>query len=259
MKSVFYTISILLLFSITGCSMESTPESTPVPAVTSLPTQAQTIENLALNEPLSLSITLDDPVTLNGISLDGGGDVDTIPVEIEGVVARQSGSGLAIKSADGNTVPDSYLQFNLDDVVIFMGSPVGRVRLEVDYLDEGTDSFSLQYDAKPTGGSDGAFAGGGAVVKTGSGDIKTASFTLCDAHFANRVNGGDFRISDDNNGAEIIREVRVFGVESNIVTVHVDDFGANPLDNLPDSEANHPGGAGFNLQRGYSCFYIRCQ
>ena len=237
MKSVFYIISILLLFSITACSVESTSESTSVPAETSLPTSTITVEVVATSEPLSLSITLGDPVKVNGISLDGGGDVDTIAVEIEGATARQSGNGMALQSSDGNSVPDAYLQFNLDDEKIFKGSPVGRVRLEVDYLDAGTDSFSLQYDAKPTEGSDGIFSGGGSVVKTGSGEFKTAVFNLCDVYFANRDNGADFRIGDDNNGAEIIREVRVFGVDSNIVTMNVDDFGANPMDDLPDSKA----------------------
>ena len=109
--------------------------------------------------------------------------------------------------------------------------------MEVDYLDAGTDSFSLQYDAKPTAASDGAFSGGGSVVKTGSGEFKTAAFNLCDVYFANRVNGGDFRISDDNNGVETISEVRVFGIESNIVRINVDDFGASPMDDLPDSGA----------------------
>lgn len=237
MKSNFLIISIFLLFFISGCSAEGTAELPSTPTVTAIPTQAPTVEEVAASVPIALSIKFGEMFEMNGISLDVGGDVDTIPVEIDGVTARQSGNGLALQSADGNNVPDSFLQFKLDDNKIFKGSPVERVRLEVDYLDNGTDTFTLQYDAKPTDMSSGEFAGGGAVVKTDSGVIKTAAFTLCDAYFANRGNGADFRISDDNNGAEVIREVRVYGIESSIVTMNVDDFGANPMDDQPDSDA----------------------
>ncbi len=111
------------------------------------------------------------------------------------------------------------------------------MRIEVDYLDQGTDTFTLEYDAKPTSGSEGIFTGGGAVAKKDSGEFKTASFNLCNAYFANRDNGADFRIGDDANGPETIREVRVIGLESGAGTIRVDDFGANPLDNQPDSDA----------------------
>lgn len=237
MKAVILTIFIVLCLSITACSADGTVESTSAQTEATSATSEPAIEEIATSEPVSLSIILDNPVTMNGISLDGGGDVDTVPAEFGGLAARQSGNGSALQSADGNNVPDSYFQFKLDDDKIYNGSPTGRVRLEVDYLDEGTDSFSLQYDAIPAGGADTAFSGGGSVVKTDSGEIKTAVFNICDGNFTNRVNGGDFRISDDNNGAETIREVRVFGLESNIVTLNVDDFGANPQDDMPDSEA----------------------
>jgi hypothetical protein len=110
-------------------------------------------------------------------------------VENPSVEARQSGNGIPLPSSDGNTIPDSYFQFNVDDGLLFKGSPTGHVRVEVDYLDRGTDTFSIQYDAQPTSGSDGKFFGGGAVVKTNTGKSKTAKFNFCNAYFANRDNG----------------------------------------------------------------------
>jgi hypothetical protein len=75
------------------------------------------------------------------------------------------------------------------------------------------------------------------MVKTDSGEFKTAAFNLCDANFANRDNGADFRIGDGADGAETIREVRVTGLGSSTATMRVDDFGANPMDDQPDSDA----------------------
>jgi hypothetical protein len=194
------------------------------------------VENTT-TEPLSLSITLGQQNLNNGITLDSGGDVDTKSTQVNSTEARQSGNGAALASSDLNSVPDSYFQFNIDDDQLFEGAPTAHVQVEVDYLDQGTDSFSLQYDAKPSSTSNGIFAGGGAVVKTNSGEFKTAVFNLCDANFANRDNGADFRIADDADGAETIREVRVKGLGSHEASVSVDDFGANPMDDQPDSEA----------------------
>jgi hypothetical protein len=56
-------------------------------------------------------------------------------------------------------------------------------------------------------------------------------------YFANRDNGADFRIGDNADGAEVIREVRVIGVASAIAKINVDDYGANPMDDQPDSTA----------------------
>jgi parallel beta-helix repeat protein len=184
---------------------------------------------------LSLSITLGRINTSNGISLDEGGDVDT-KLASKGtplIVTRGSGNGVALPSPDGNTIPDYYIQFNVDDSQLFKGNPTTHVRLEVDYFDGGTDTFSLQYDA-----TSGQFAGGGSVVKTNTNAFKTAKFNLCDAYFGNRDNGADFRISDNGDGAEFIHEVRVIGLAATgPQTIKVDDFGANPFDNTPDSDA----------------------
>jgi hypothetical protein len=185
-----------------------------------------------------LAITLGEQTSDNGITLDAGGDVDTVMAEANGVEMRQSGNGAVLASADGNMVPDSFLQFKVDDTRMFAGSPTNHVHLEVDYLDQGMDTFMLEYDASPTSTSKGIFTNGGTVAKTDSGELRTAIFNLCDAHFANRDNGADFRIGDNLDGVEIIREVRVIGlVSGKNFTIRVDDFGANPSDDQTDSDA----------------------
>ena len=214
----------------------------PTSVPTSLPTVAPetpTTPPTSTPAPVKLSITLGENSTSQGITLDTGGDFDTSVVQVgsPAVEARQSGNGAALASPDNNTVGDLYLQFKVDDSLLFNGSPTGHVRLEVDYFDKGKDSFTLQYDAQPTNSSDGKFAGGGTVFKTDTGTIKTADFNLCNAFFGNRDNGADFRISDNGDGADVISAVRVIGLPSGTATWRVDDYGANPLDNQPDSAA----------------------
>jgi len=239
----FIMLGIVFLFLVGACSIWQTgaPSVTQevIASLTSQPvlTQSPTIEETTVVELPALFITLGSQNTNNGITLDTGGDVDTTLIQVNGVEARKSGNGTALASYDLNSVPDSFFQFNIDDDLLYAGSPTRHVRIEVDYLDQGTDTFSLEYDALPTSTSKGLFAGGGMVVKTNSGEFKTVIFNLCDANFANRDNGADFRFGDNADGAEIIQEVRVIGLESNVVTLNVDDFGANPLDDQPDSDA----------------------
>jgi hypothetical protein len=239
----------LCTFLFAGCAIPRTPPAPTSGPPTAPPTQARpapvqpTLVAAATSTqaPLpSLSITLGTVNDSQGISLDQGGDVDST-VASEGqppVETRESGNNQPLPSPDGNKIPDSYLQFNVEDSQLAAGRPTSHVRVEVDYFDTGTDTFTLQYDALPAGGSDGKFAGGGSVVKTDTGTFKTAAFNLCDANFANRDNGADFRISDNGDGAEFIRAVRVIGLPSTgAQTVSVDDYGANPFDDQPDSDA----------------------
>ena len=249
MKRFLILTILVCVILVVGCNVDNiqetklAPTQSPIQSSTQSPTQAQspgitvTADIIETVEPLSLSITLGEKVVKNGIQLNSGGDVDVLAVSIDGLHGFQTGNGVILTSADGNDVPDGYIQFDVDDDAIFKGSPVGRVRVEVDYLDVGTDTFILQYDALPTSSSGGSFTNGGGIVKTDSGEIKTAVFTLCDAYFANRVNGGDFRLSDNLDGAEVLTEVRVVGVPALAHTLLVDDFGANPLDDQPDSDA----------------------
>ena len=222
-------LPIALLLVACGTSSGAIATNSPMPA---------TVTTTEIVLP-SLSIILGEINVSQGITLDQGGDVDTVAASVgdPATETRSSGNNTALSVADGNAIADSFLQFNVDDSRLSNGLPTAHVRLEVDYFDVGTDSFSIQYDALPAGGSNGLFAGGGAVAKTDSQTMKTAVFNLCDANFANRNNGADFRIDDNRNGAEFISAVRLIGLPSATATVNVDDFGANPFDDQPDSDA----------------------
>ena len=228
-------LNCIVIVALSACNMPTAVPATDTPAP--IPATNTAVVNTEIPAPPPLSITLGETNDSQGITLDRGGDVDTQAVSIgtPALSARSSGNGQVISG--GDTTPDSYIQFNVDDERLFGGAPTAHVRVEVDYFDQGTDSFNLQYDAIPFGSSDGKFAGGGAVIKTNSGSFKTASFNVCDANFANRDNGADFRISDNADGAEIIRAVRVIELTGGTTNVIVDDFGANPFDEQPDSEA----------------------
>lgn len=214
------------------------------PAVTALPTIPPSLPTITPPQPTPapttpLFIRLGEVNEGEGITLETGGDVDSQAVTVGDPpeTARATGNGQALASADGNTIPDIYLQFQVDDRRMFAGQPSPHLLVEVEYLDLGTDRFSIQYDALSSNTSDGLFAGGGAVAKTNSGEWRTARFNLCNANFANRTNGGDFRLSDEGDGAEIIRKVTITFLQPGAATILVDDFGANPFDDLPDSDA----------------------
>jgi hypothetical protein len=213
-----------------------------------LMTHAGTINRVQAPFIIGGSVTFDEtPLSIrlgatnleDGLSLDSGGDVDTAVVSVGSPPqeARRTGNGVALPSADANTAPDNYMQFRVDDARLYGGEPTTHVALKIDYYDQGTDRFRVQYDALPTATSSGLFADGGVIIKTGTNTFRTAILPLCDVNFANRTNGGDFRIFDDDDGAEIIRRVEVVLLPPTNPPVNVDSFGANPFDNRPDSAA----------------------
>ena len=189
--------------------------------------------------PSILSIQLGQTNIEDGISLDTSEDRDSHVVSVgsPSTQARSTGNGQALTSPDGNTIPDSYLQFQVDDGRMYAGWPATHIRIEIEYFDQGTDRFGIQYDAMSSGTSDGIFTDGGAVSKTNTGTFRTAVFNLCDAYFGNRDNGADFRIDDFADGADIIRMVMVILLSPGETTLYVDDFGADPFDDQPDSDA----------------------
>ncbi|HUT16364.1 MAG TPA: hypothetical protein VMY98_08985 [Anaerolineae bacterium] len=159
-----------------------------------------------------LAIALGRYSVERGLFLDYGEDVDTevVCVSSPSVEARQTGTGRALPSWNGNQIADYYLQLRVDDGAMYAGSPTTRVRVEVEYYDQGTDTFTLEYDAFSGGPfDDGRFKNVDPVAKSDTRRFRTAVFLLCDANFANRDNGADFRISDNGDGYEIIRSISV--------------------------------------------------
>jgi fibronectin type 3 domain-containing protein len=186
-----------------------------------------------------LSITLGTVNQSQGLTLLSGGDADTVAVSAGSPVveARATGNGVALPSVDQNRIPDFYLQIDVDDSRILAGSPPSRVQLEVDYLDEGTDVFAVEYDGTPSASGTGKFTSAGRVAKTNSRAFRTAVFTICDPYFANRDNGADFRISDEGDGPEVIHAIRMRIEAAGARSLRVDDSGANPFDDSPDGAA----------------------
>ena len=175
-----------------------------------------------------------------GIGLGWGGDKDTEVVRVGSppIEARRTGNGQPLPAADGNDVGDYYMQFEVDDVYLYAGVPTTRLSIAVEYFDQGTDSFVLQYDAVSGGPwGDGRFKDSARVRKTDTRRWIVATFMLCDAFFANRDQDADLRLSDDADGAEIIRSVAIQMLPRGPSTFNVDACGANPWDALPDSDA----------------------
>src|ERR671915_1661937 len=112
----------------------------------------------------------------------------TTPVSHAGRGARATGPG-------DDPSWGRYMYFRLDDAVAKDGYYVARV--EVEYLDEGTQAFGLQYDSNDCNATlNGAYKDAPQVQRTGSGEWRTATFELSDARFASRQNGGaDFRLA----------------------------------------------------------------
>ena len=147
-----------------------------------------------------------------GLILDHGGDVDVKMVALgrTGEKVFITGNGDVMPAVDGNVDPDCAMRFDIDDELMFAGKPTPKVKIEIEYLDNGTDTFNVQYDSFYGERSDGnIFTDSQIVTKTGSGEFKTAKIILNDAFFANRQYGGDFRIWDRFDGAETIRWVKV--------------------------------------------------
>jgi hypothetical protein len=189
------------------------------------------------NQQVSLSVK-DGAAVEDGLfwSQNQGGDGDASFVNMAGREAFQTGP-------DQDPFPDWYLYGNVDDsFLIGDGSTPTQVWLQVDYLDQGTDKFTLEYDSTDVNGgpASGAYTPIGSpplpVTKTNSGQWKSKIYVLPNANFANRQNGGsDFRINDLGDGDEVISRVIVSKTElklSNAGTVSgvVRDTAGKPVE-----------------------------
>jgi hypothetical protein len=136
----------------------------------------------------SATIVLGDPNDERGLDQFEEGDGRTTAVTVAGRSARATAPG-------DNPSWGRYMYFRLDDSIARDGYYVTRV--DVEYLDEGTQPFGMQYDSNDcTATLNGAYDDAPEVRRTGTGTWKTGTFDLPDARFANRENGGaDFRLS----------------------------------------------------------------
>jgi len=242
MNKISHFVAILILLILVSCNLpgsETSVVSKPASETTTspAPTIAPAVTEVSQwKDPISWS----QEVGEDGLYLDSGGDVDTEATAIgdPATPVRITGNGQVLLGPDGNNVEDSYMQFNVDDEFLYAGSPTTFVQIEVEYFDQGTDTFNIQYDAISGGSSgDGKFVDTGSIFKTATGEFKTKVFRLNDVNFANRDNGADFRIADGGDGAEYIRRVTVNLQEAGPTAINVDICGANPYDSEPDSDA----------------------
>jgi hypothetical protein len=228
-------LAIIILLALQGCSGDGTtsaegeessdpqgmeqvsPTSTPTDVLpTATPTDAPpTATPTVVSSEWGNSVTwlASDAFADTGLELQTGGDIDTeaVLVGVPQQQAHRTGNGEALSSDDGNGVEDYYMQFDIVDAFLHGGSPTKSVHIEVEYLDEGNDTFYIEYDGENDQGpfGDGRFTGVGLIEKTDSGEFKVAVFLVDDGFFANRNNDGDFRITDGSDGAEFIRRVTV--------------------------------------------------
>jgi len=161
-----------------------------------------------LSNTIEVSVHASDGI--DGLTLGTGGDGDFEYVTIGGLASWRTGSGRTVSAKDGNGTPDSYIYFQTDDTILNRLPPGSEVYIDVELLNQGTDTLYIQYDAHYPGDSeDERFHKTSTIAKTNSGEFTIIRFVLTNAFFGNRTNGNDFRISDSGDGPEVIRSVKV--------------------------------------------------
>ncbi len=102
-----------------------------------------------------------------------------------------------------NGASNPYMYFNVDDGYVMGGS--NAISLTVTYLDQGTGSWRLEYDALND-----PYALGFTVQKQNSGQWRTVTQVLNNAYFGNRQAGGsDFRIYNNGDGDDTFHFVNL--------------------------------------------------
>lgn len=162
-------------------------------------------------DPNIVEVVYNADGTSNGLEISNEGDANYERVDVGDVRAVRSGNGKVLLSGGIDRNADSYLQFNIADDIMFQLPEGSDITILVEYFDQGTDQFYIQYDAHFGGDlGDGRFKVTGVLTKTDTDEFRIAQFNIPDAFFGNRQNDGtDFRISDNNDGAEVVSSVTV--------------------------------------------------
>jgi hypothetical protein len=123
-----------------------------------------------------------------GITMKNSGDGLVVPFEVGGRKywrTQQSEHG------------GRYVYLDLDDSFMF-DEEYATLLVEIEYLDDGFDSFAAEIDSIDPGASvrEGAFRPLGQSVACGdTSKWKTTTLKIIGGRFANRCNGGDFRLA----------------------------------------------------------------
>ena len=124
-------------------------------------------------------------------------DAPSIETEIGGRMARVSAGESFV----------TYMTFGIDDEILYDVSDPYYV--EVEYFDQGTDSFFVEYDGQPSPWTPTA-----AVERTDTGTWKTALFLADRPRFTNSASGSDFRITSLQEPVHVSRiEVGRYEIE----------------------------------------------
>jgi hypothetical protein len=136
----------------------------------------------------AVAVDLGSPDIEQGITHPQNNDGDTMAVAAAGRTCRRN----------VNDPQDQYFFFAVDDSFAYRGN-LPDVYIVIEYLDVGTSSLRLDYDA--IGSTSGAwYKNGGSVTLSNSGTWKAHVFHVVDAWFGNRQNvGADFRIASPQN------------------------------------------------------------
>lgn len=167
------------------------------------------------------------------------------------VVTKGGSAARSTTPSDGKT--GGFMYFATDPAFAKDGS-VETLFVTVEYFDEGTDRFQLEYDAQPDPENPNPeldpftrAQGGNVLVKYDTKKWVTYQFRLADVYFGKRQPGGsDFRINDlttdaggnpvEGEGPEIIRKVVVS--KSEPIPLHI-KYATTPikLDGVLDDAA----------------------
>ncbi|MEK5254670.1 glycosyl hydrolase family 28-related protein [Paenibacillus sp. FSL F4-0125] len=131
-----------------------------------------------------------------------------IPTE-DGLIARAGDSPVGLKTGTVSgatyweTAKDqgtSYIYLDVDDDFLYSSDDYD-VDVTVDYYDEGSGKFLLQYDAQSSAFKDGE------VFQYGDAKTwKSKTFTLKDVRFANGTNNADMRLSVEGGGIDAVNK-----------------------------------------------------
>ena len=114
------------------------------------------------------------------------------------VMVKDAQAGLVIESRRFGGVDGRYVYLGLDDSALKKGA-VPKVKVTLLYRDKGPATLQVLYDssdAKHIVAADapGAWKLAGNLKLDQTGEWRQVSFTLADAYFGGRLNGGDLRV-----------------------------------------------------------------
>ena len=134
-----------------------------------------------------VAITFGPKGKRDGLRLKTGGDGEA--------GAAKVGDADCLQTLPNRFTGNRYLYFDVDDSFYFDSG--GSLEVTVEYLDEGTVPFGLEYDSTdPAATLAGAYKPAGTVTRGGSGQWKQAAFALKDPRLVNRENHAtDFRLT----------------------------------------------------------------